>query len=143
MNIQSNHHNPFFAEVIAARPKRDSQNEGRLLVETDAFERTKETPLILCRNCHYTITKPQERIEIDAAHCHTFANPNGYLFEIGCFRNADGCAATGIKTNEFTWFSGYTWQVGVCRRCSIHLGWRFQSMLDYFYGLILDRLTEN
>ena len=143
MNIQSNHHISFFAEVIAARPKRDSQNEGRLLVETDTFQRTEEAPLILCRNCYYTITKPQERIEIDAAHRHTFANPSGYLFEIGCFRNADGCAVTGIKTNEFTWFSGYAWQIGVCRRCSIHLGWRFQSMAGAFYGLILDRLTEN
>jgi hypothetical protein len=49
---------------------------------------------------------------------------------------------TGIKTDEFTWFAGYTWQIGVCRKCLSHLGWRFQSMGDYFFGLILDRLTE-
>lgn len=143
MNIQSNRHIPFFADLIVTRPKGDLQNEGRLLAEADAFERTKETPLILCRNCYYTITKPQERIEIDTAHRHTFANPNGHVFEIGCFRNADGCAVTGIKTNEFTWFPGYTWQIGVCRRCSIHLGWRFQSTAGHFYGLILERLIEN
>jgi ribosomal protein L40E len=142
MDIQCNSHIPFFADLILTRSKRDPGNTGRPLAETNAFENVKEAPLILCRNCHYPITRPSERIEVASAHCHTFTNPNGYLFEIGCFRNADGCVTTGIRTDEFTWFSGYTWQIGICRKCLNHLGWHFQSIGDHFFGLILDRLTE-
>lgn len=135
-------HLPFSADMILARPKRESDTAGRYLTETDVFDQVKATPLIFCRNCNYPVTRPSERIEVDAAHRHTFANPNGYLFEIGCFRSADGCGTTGMKSTEFAWFRGYTWQIGICRKCHIHLGWRFQSGADQFYGLILTRLTE-
>jgi hypothetical protein len=100
-----------------------------------------EDPRILCRACRHPITRPGERISVDGAHRHTFANPSGLVFEVGCFRQADGCGAVGPKSAEFTWFAGYAWRVGICAACGIHLGWRFTSQAGHtFHALILDRL---
>lgn len=96
-------------------------------------------PLIRCRACRHAVTRSAERIAKGSAHRHTFANPSGIVFEIGCFRDAPGCEAVGAPSTEFTWFAGYAWQIGVCAACRIHLGWRF-SAADRFFGLILDRL---
>ena len=99
---------------------------------------------ILCRNCHFIITFPAERMMMDGLHKHTFANPHGIVFEIGCFRNAAGVAYTGPITNEFSWFKGYYWQIAVCRSCLQHLGWMFRATdLQSFHGLILDRLQSS
>ena len=97
--------------------------------------------LILCRHCDRPITRPAERIEMAGAHKHTFANPHGIVFEIGCFRAAFGCGYAGPTTDEFTWFQGYRWKAAVCGSCTSHLGWVFLSSGgDAFHGLILDRL---
>lgn len=102
----------------------------------------EEEALIRCRQCGHGVTHPAERTEKDGAHRHTFANPHGIVFEIGCFRSAAGCGYTGPATGEFTWFRGYRWRVGVCRACLTHLGWLFTSeSTDAFYGLIIDRLV--
>ncbi|MGD9212507.1 MAG: hypothetical protein PVI90_17120, partial [Desulfobacteraceae bacterium] len=94
MDIRTDHFLPFSADLIVTRPRRDSGNSGRPLVDTDPLDEAEEAPLILCRNCRFPITRPTERIEVDSTHCHTFANPNGYLFEIGCFRRAQGRVGT-------------------------------------------------
>lgn len=142
MDIQRYASKHSFAGLIWARTAKEPEKSGRPIADSDTFDQLEETPLILCRNCHYPITRALERIEVASSHSHTFANPNGYLFEIGCFRHADGCVTTGVQTDEFTWFRGYTWQIGICGKCLNHLGWLFRSTGDYFYGLILDRLTE-
>lgn len=142
MDLQYNYPVSLSFELILTRSKKERENVGRPLADTDGFENVKDMPAICCRNCHYPVTLPSERIEVASAHHHTFANPNGYLFEIGCFRNADGCGAIGIRTAEFSWFRNYTWQIGICRKCRNHLGWLFQSLNDRFYGLIMDRLIE-
>jgi hypothetical protein len=104
---------------------------------------TAEEPelLVRCRNCGHVVARPKDRIERDGAHHHTFANPHGIVYDIRCFRSADGCAASGPATFEFTWFKGYRWRIAVCRACLTHLGWRFDSATsDRFFGLIADRL---
>jgi hypothetical protein len=69
-------------------------------------------------------------------------NPHELMFHIGCFAAAPGCAQVDIATAEWTWFSGYRWQVALCRHCGIHLGWRYRGAgSDAFFGLILDRLV--
>lgn len=143
MDIHCDHYLFSSGALIFTRPRRDSEKMRRPLIDSDQLEETAELPHVLCGNCRFQITLLQERIEVAAAHRHTFANPNGYLFEIGCFRRASGCVTTGGKTIEFTWFKGYFWQIAICRNCLTHLGWRFQSANDLFYGLILDRLTES
>jgi hypothetical protein len=103
-------------------------------------DETRADRYILCRNCRNRITHTDARISIQGAHRHTFANPHGIVFEIGCFQTADGCGYIGAPTAEFTWFKGYRWRVAVCRACLVHVGWHFASGVSGFVGLIIDQL---
>lgn len=100
--------------------------------------------MILCANCRHEITTTAEKIEIAGGHRHTFANPHGIVFDIGCFRSAPGCRQTGFLIPEFSWFAGYQWQIALCGNCRVHLGWLFVSGRNdaFFHGLILDRLMH-
>lgn len=97
---------------------------------------------LLCARCRHPVTHRDERIEVNGAHGHRCTNPGGHTFDIGCFREAAGCAAIGDATRAHTWFKGYAWRIAVCASCEHHLGWRFESPADHFHGLILDRLTS-
>ena len=109
--------------------------------ETEEQESDKEE-YILCRQCRSIITSQTERIEVQGSHQHSFANPHGIVFEIGCFRNVKGCGHAGSFSTEFSWFKGFSWRIAVCIMCLTHLGWLFASQSsDSFHGLILDRLV--
>lgn len=97
---------------------------------------------LLCKACKNKVSAHSEKITINGGHRHTFANPNGIVFDIGCFKTAPGCRSIGVFTAEFSWFSGYRWQISECRFCLTHLGWLFVSSKNQFYGLILERLAE-
>lgn len=97
---------------------------------------------IFCRQCRHIITFPSEMRIVGGSHLHSFANPQGIVYEIGCYNNAVGCGYVGSPSKEFTWFSGYSWRIAVCNRCQIHLGWRFSNADKHsFHGLITGRLT--
>jgi hypothetical protein len=107
-------------------------------------ELTDSGKFLLCRQCLQTITHRSHQIIVNGAHEHTFANPHGIVFEIGCFKSAAGCGYVGRPTDEFTWFKGFMWQIAVCGSCLSHVGWLFtSSSVDSFVGLILDRLAES
>lgn len=126
------------------KPELRGKEKAGIKEETEFDENFDEGSFLLCRQCLAMITTTSQRIAVDGTHQHTFANPHGVVFEIGCFKNAWGCGAVGSPTNEFTWFAGYFWQVTVCASCLTHLGWRFTSPdASGFYGLILDRLIES
>ena len=109
--------------------------------DTEELE-PEEARNILCVQCQQKITNPEERITVEGAHRHTFANPSGIVYEIGCFQSAVGCGYAGEPTGEFTWFKGYQWRIAICRTCLTHLGWLFTSETgNSFAGLILDRLV--
>jgi hypothetical protein len=76
---------------------------------------------------------------VNGRHLHAFFNPAGIAFEIRCFRQAPGAAPQGEPSAEFTWFSGYRWQIALCTTCQSHLGWLFTNG-SVFYGLIATRL---
>jgi len=107
----------------------------------DALKHDGDRPL-LCRVCSAPITKPKEAISKNGLHKHVFFNPTGITFELRCFQRAKGCSLQGEPTTAFTWFEGYSWQYAICSTCLTHLGWRFQSDDDYFWGLIGNRLVE-
>jgi len=112
-------------------------------VELKEKEPERGTPF-LCRQCNLVITDSAEIIEVAGGHQHTFVNPEGIVFEIGCFRNAPGCGYVGPAREEFTWFKGFKWRVGVCRRCLTHIGWLYIARdKESFHGLILDRLVRS
>lgn len=101
---------------------------------------TERERAILCASCGHQITRERERISVLDAHEHRFMNPAGLIFHVGCFARADGCMAIGQPSDDYPWFPGWDWQVALCAACAEHLGWRFQSGTDSFFGLCLDRL---
>ena len=119
-------------------PEKGDDTEAEIAVE----EKETEERLILCRECLFPITREEEQTSMSGASQHTFANPAGIVFTIGCFGKADGCATVGPSSEEFTWFPGFAWRVGVCRGCMAHLGWYFAAPSGAaFWALILDHLV--
>lgn len=81
---------------------------------------------------------------MNGSHRHVFNNPAGVIFEIALFDAAEGCAAIGRPTLEFTWFSGYAWRFALCGNCGIHLGWLYTGgEAGGFFGLILEMIVED
>jgi len=116
----------------------DSRRENKLARKTTTVP--QRAPRLLCARCRHPITDNDQRIDVNGSHAHTYTNPNGITFNIGCFRDAPGCAAIGAATTEYTWFPGYAWRIAECAKCGAHLGWQFTSPADGFFGLIVDRL---
>jgi ribosomal protein L40E len=109
----------------------------------DREEDAERRKVLVCRECGIHIADDAWRISVDGAHLHTYANPHGLVYDIGCFESAVGCVGVGPASSEFAWFRGYSWQVVICAGCMAHLGWFFQSSGGhFFYGLILDRLVS-
>jgi len=97
---------------------------------------------LACAACERPITSDSARIAVAGRHEHTFANPYGFAYHIGCFSGAVGLAPVGPPSGEFAWFAGHTWQIEQCVGCGEHLGWIFRGPGAAFHGLILDRLIE-
>jgi hypothetical protein len=98
---------------------------------------------IRCGACGFLITSRKEQCSRDGKHLHTFFNPAGIVYEIGCFSNAPGCLVYGPHSREFAWFAGYSWQICYCNECVEHLGWYFTTGDNAFFGLIVNRLQED
>ncbi len=125
-----------------AEKQRDEMLDSFAEDETKDQASDKEE-YIRCLQCNNVITSPSERIQVQGSHQHTFANPHGIVFEIGCFKSVKGCGHVGPPSSEFSWFKGFSWRVAVCIVCLTHLGWLFVSPDgDSFHGLILDRLIS-
>jgi len=117
--------------------------QGEQLIQEEDEEKKEEEKHILCAQCRAVITSPHERIEVQGAHEHTFFNPYGIIFQIGCFRQARGCGYQGPAIEEFSWFPGYSWRIAICRSCLTHLGWLYSAPdKESFCGLILDHLIQ-
>lgn len=112
--------------------------------DTEILEKTGSglaaSPVIVCRTCRHMVTMPDNRIKMNGRFLHAFANPHGHVFEIACFNRAGGCVPASLPSEEFTWFAGYAWQIGICANCAEHLGWIFISEDVRFFGLIVDKL---
>lgn len=119
----------------------EEKNRSASLVQGHLKE---SMPELRCAVCRHVITDEKYLYEISGSFRHTFTNPHGAIFHIGCFRDAPGCKEEGIPTLEFSWFPAFHWQVTHCGDCGIHMGWRYTSShAGGFYGLILDRLIRS
>jgi len=99
--------------------------------------------VLVCKSCRSKITRRDLGMEINGKHRHVFFNPHGYVFELGSFASARNVIPTGPKTDEFTWFPGFAWQVVACTGCATQMGWRYTSgTKGGFFGLILINLIE-
>jgi hypothetical protein len=141
LNIE---HPNVFRPVFLFRTEKNGSGRPENAAGTDAVELSSDGgPAIRCRACGMKITSVDQKITVNGGHRHTFANPHGIVYEIGCFQSANGCAQAGPTSGEFTWFNGYRWRISVCCGCVTHLGWFFASPGGAaFYGLIVSRLVE-
>ncbi len=105
-------------------------------------EEIRPVEAIYCKICGRTVTNSDQKISVRGSHTHTFFNPVGVVYELGCFGEAPGCYRVGEVTSEFTWFAGFVWCYALCRGCNNHLGWFFEMGERSFYGLILANITE-
>ena len=132
---------PAVKNLFAAfRRLTDQQIEKITKERSKKREQEKKDPLIRCKSCGHIITSAEAVISVAGLHRHSFRNPAGILYTIGCFSRARGCTNMGEPTSEFTWFPGYTWCYSICSKCLNHMGWFYQSGDSTFYGLILNRL---
>ncbi len=126
---------------------RKTGNSEALLhgIETknEADARTEEERTIICRLCRHVITTPDTMVPMNGILNHIFTNPAGVTYTIACFTSAKGCVTTGEPTIDYTWFPGFQWSYALCAGCFSHLGWHYTGGENAFYGLILDRITEN
>jgi len=117
-------------------------DDGRPLRDGETKTRSIPVEAIFCKACGRTVTSRDQKISVQGEHYHTFFNPAGIVFEVGCFRQAPGCYVAGKPSSEFTWFAGHVWSFALCRNCRAHLGWFFDGGTVTFYGLILTNLIE-
>lgn len=122
--------------------RRGNGRLGRPIEKKEGQEETGPLEAIYCKVCGRAVTSRQQKIAIHGSHAHTFFNPAGIVFELGCFSAAPGCYSAGEPSSEFTWFAGYVWSFALCRRCNSHLGWFFEKGESSFLGLILANLLE-
>jgi hypothetical protein len=97
----------------------------------------------LCKNCKNPIALQKDALKLYGDFVHNFSNPSGIAFEITCFSKSRGVFTHGEYTREFSWFPDYAWCYSHCKNCSIHLGWKFNSGSDKFFGFILDKLIQS
>jgi hypothetical protein len=123
-------------------PEQEGDSRLEEILRSQQVEEAKEDENLYCFICGQIITQTHNSIPVEGAHKHTFTNPGGYLFEIGCFREAQGCEQAGEFTDFYSWFDGYAWRYAVCRSCRVHLGWAYRGP-DTFFGLVLNRLVSS
>ena len=117
---------------LPVRPLRDVKEQ----------EKKPLQEVLFCTFCGKPITSRLHELAVNGSYCHTFFNPAGIVFELGCYNRAPGCSVAGTPTAEFSWFKGYLWTFALCRGCDSHLGWFFDSGDTAFWGLILNKLKE-
>lgn len=105
-------------------------------------EDRKRARYLYCAQCSQAVTQPEQAISINGGHQHLCMNPHGFEFDLGCYREALGCAISGEPTHADSWFPGFLWRYAHCADCQQHLGWYFERSDAYFYGLIRERIRE-
>ncbi|MGH8552117.1 MAG: cereblon family protein [Methylococcales bacterium] len=130
---------PTWPCVYRFDTRTDQQRERRTAAALGIAPESPEA--FECVHCAFIITYRAAEISMAGKHAHWLTNPDGYTFHVGCFDSAPGCGDYGTVTEQHSWFPGYAWSHALCNGCGTHLGWRFRSRVDEFYGLILDRLV--
>jgi hypothetical protein len=128
----------FYTRFVLLDRERDRRSSPR---PADGRAAPGERALV-CAACGHRITDEESRIAMSGSHEHTFVNPGGFAYVIGCFAGAPGCVHRGDEESAFSWFPGWTWQIAVCGNCHKHVGWRYRNADELFHGLILNSLRS-
>jgi hypothetical protein len=129
--------------LIAREIHADPPPDGSVVLPVDVVElRAAGESWLACRSCGSFVAESRARVEMAGAHVHTFINPAGTIYRVGCFAEAPGLREIGEASAHWTWFPGFEWQVGICRTCYEHLGWSYRSSSARFVALIMDKIVE-
>jgi hypothetical protein len=129
----------FYTRLVLLDRERDRRSSPKPVADRTApGERS-----LVCAACGHRITDEDYRIAMSGGHEHTFVNPGGFDFTIGCFALAPGCSYLGAPETAFSWFPGWSWQIAACARCRAHIGWLYRNAGEQFHGLILAALRES
>ncbi|PKN34845.1 MAG: hypothetical protein CVU61_05630 [Deltaproteobacteria bacterium HGW-Deltaproteobacteria-19] len=120
----------------------EDEADVRLLSREEEEDQEERQDPLRCKACGNEITEADFGIHRHGRFEHTFDNPAGYTFRLGCFSKAWNCILHGVPTHAFTWFPGFRWRFCSCGRCGLHLGWHYDSGAESFFGLILDNLVR-
>jgi len=117
--------------------------EGERKIKTERRkEKAGQGRKLLCHRCRHPITEAGMAIVFDGNHVHSRVNPVGITYDFACYRHAPGCTVAGPPVWEYSWFTGYAWQIALCGQCGEHMGWRFRGE-ELFFGLVLGRLVDD
>ncbi len=142
MRTDSNHC-PTTVQPFIFRESAPASIDATDRLEDSAIGEKKSGKPLYCSVCRQKITTESQRIAMGGKMEHTFFNPHGVVFRIGCFNAAQGCGTVGAPAADFSWFPGYRWQIIYCTNCKNHLGWLFsRNTNNRFFGLILSQLTH-
>jgi hypothetical protein len=99
-----------------------------------------------CSNCGSLITSSDRLLAVSGNHHHLFVNPAGLECRLYTFDSCPGTIATGIPTEEDSWFEGYGWHLAFCRVCGLHLGWHYEAASAEvrpleFWGILITQLV--
>lgn len=110
--------------------------------ETENISTGIEYKNILCAFCLFRITSDEFSFFVNSQHEYEFKNPANILFQIRLFSKADGCIDINSPSLQFTWFPNFAWNFALCLKCKSHLGWKYHSESNSFFGLISDRIIK-
>ncbi|MBP7280081.1 MAG: hypothetical protein KBA66_00795 [Leptospiraceae bacterium] len=117
-----------------------SETTANTLTETEI---TKiEFKNILCASCSFIITSNEFTYFVNGQHEYSFKNPSNILYSIRLFSRADGSIDIDSPSIQFTWFPDFAWNFAICSNCTSHLGWKYHSQSNSFFGLITERLKS-
>ncbi len=121
--------------------ERESSTDKKTQVNHKQQDILEHGKAVRCAYCKTVITYQGNAEQVQGKHVHSFINPGGFEFTIGCYRRA-WCKIMGLPMLEWSWFKPYTWQYALCPQCQELLGWFYHNAPDNssFYGLILDRI---
>jgi hypothetical protein len=120
----------------------EDEADVRFLSREEEDGNEEERDPLRCKDCGNGITATEFGTHRHGCFEHTFDNPAGHTFRLGCFSKAWNCIVHGVPTYAFTWFPGFRWRFCSCGRCGLHLGWHYDSGGEGFFGLILDNLVR-
>jgi len=101
----------------------------------------------LCLNCNLAITYSDRLLAVSGSKRHSYVNPAELTCEFLTFSSCPGGMTLGLPTEQYSWFSGYSWCLAVCGNCHNHLGWHYRRLSESegpteFWGILINQIRS-
>lgn len=112
---------------MGARPP-GADDAERCAAAVDAGAPAAPRLVLRCRNCGHAIAAQDDQVSVGGEPpIRSFVNPHGFVHEVLTVSDAPGMRSGGPRYGADSWFPGYAWQIGICSRCGVHLGWEYSA----------------